>query len=238
MHRANRVSMSVRRGYHFVPKFVFGRPADSVGGRIRLPRFLKQRLDSFLLKWFTGDPVRFGFPAPDHKLYESHPIVNSLVLYHLGHGDIDVRADVARFDGSTVHFKDGSQGDYDLVLLATGYRVHYPFISRDELNWHDACPRLYLNCFHPQRDDIFLLGMVEAAGLGWQGRYEQAELVARYIQACDVGSPAAARFRRLKREPFPGMRGGYNYMKVDRMAFYVHKDTFRRTVRKHIRELS
>lgn len=237
VHRAKSVSMSVRRGYHFVPKYVFGRPADSVGGRIRLPRALKQRLDSVLLKWFTGDPERFGFPKPDHALYESHPIVNSLVLYHLGHGDLDVRADVASFAGRTVAFKDGSEAEFDLVLLATGYQLHYPFIPQEELNWQGACPQLYLNCFHPDRDDLFVLGMVEAAGLGWQGRYEQAELVARYIQGCDAGTAAAERFRKLKREPFPEMRGGFKYLKLDRMAYYVHKDTFRRTVRQHIREL-
>ena len=27
---------------------------------------------------------------------------------------------------------------------------------------------------------LAVLGMMEASGLGWQGRYEQAELVARY----------------------------------------------------------
>lgn len=238
VHRAKKVSISVRRGYHFVPKFVFGRPADSLGGRLTLPRFLKQRLDKLLLSWFTGDPSRFGFPEPDHKLYESHPIVNSMILYHLGHGDLDVKADVARFEGHTVYFRDGSQEDYDLVLLATGYQLSYPFIRREELNWRGAAPHLYLNCFHPQDDSLFLLGMVEAAGLGWQGRYQQAELVARYLKALDAGTAAAERFRRLKREPFPEMHGGYRYLKLDRMAFYVHKDTYRRTVRRHIRELS
>jgi hypothetical protein len=39
----------------------------------------------------------------------------------------------------------------------------------------------FLNCMHPERDDLFVLGMVEASGLGWQGRHEQAEMVARYI---------------------------------------------------------
>lgn len=238
VHRARKVSLSVRRGYHFVPKYVFGRPADSVGGRLRLPRFLKQRLDRVLLRWFTGDPVRLGFPEPDHALYESHPIVNSLVLYHLGHGDLDVCADIARFDGSTVHFVDGTAEDYDLVLLATGYKLHYPFIDRRRLNWQGAAPHLYLNCFHPERDDLFVMGMVEAAGLGWQGRYEQAELVARYIEACDADTPAARRFRALKQEPFPDMRGGWPYLPLDRMATYVHKDTYRSTVRRHIRELT
>jgi hypothetical protein len=237
IHRAARVSMSVRRGYHFVPKYVFGRPADSVGGRFQLPRFLKQRIDKLVLSWFTGDPVRLGFPAPDHRLYEAHPIVNSLVLYHLGHGDLDIQADVARLDGSTVHFQDGTSGDYDLILLATGYKLHYPFIDRAELNWKGAAPHLYLNCFHPEYDDLFVMGMVEASGLGWQGRYEQAELVARYVKACEAGTPAARRFRELKKEPFPDMRGGYRYLELDRMAFYVHKDTYRRALRRHIREL-
>lgn len=237
VHRAERVDMSVRRGYHFVPKYVFGRPADSIGGKIQLPRFLKQRVDGFLLRWFTGDPEALGFPAPDHALYESHPIVNSLVLYHLGHGDLRIQGDIERFDGHDVVFRDGSRETYDLVLLATGYKLHYPFIDPALLNWQGASPHLYLNCFHPERDDLFVMGMVEAAGLGWQGRYEQAELVARYLRAVAEGRPAAERFRKLKREPFPDMRGGYRYLKLDRMAYYVHKDTYRGTVRKHIREL-
>ncbi len=237
VHRARKVAMSLRRGYHFVPKYVFGRPADTVGGFLKMPRILKQRIDGVLLRWFTGDPQRLGFPAPDHRLYESHPIVNSLVLYHAGHGDLEVRADVERFEGSRVHFRDGSHDEYDLVLLATGYRLHFPFLDQDELNWRGAAPHLYLNCFHPRHDDVFVLGMIEAAGLGWQGRFEQAELVARYLAETDRGSVAAERFRRRKEEPFPDMRGGWRYVKLDRMAYYVHKDTYRSTVRRHIREL-
>jgi len=34
--------------------------------------------------------------------------VNSLVLYHAGHGDLKIRPDVVRFDGKTVHFTDGT----------------------------------------------------------------------------------------------------------------------------------
>ena len=238
VHRAQRVDLSVRRGYHFVPKYVFGRPADSVGGKIQLPRFLKQRIDGFLLKWFTGDAERLGFPKPDHALYESHPIVNSLILYHLGHGDLTIQPDLERFEGDEVVFVDGTRRVYDLVLLATGYKLHYPFLDRGQLNWRGAAPHLYLNCFHPERDDLFVMGMVEAAGLGWQGRYEQAELVARYLRGLVDGSKSALDFQRLKREPFPDMRGGWNYLELDRMAYYVHKDTYRGTVRRHIRQLS
>lgn len=238
VHRARFVGLSVRRGYHFVPKYIFGRPADTVGSRINLPFPLKQRIDKLLLGCVTGNPRRFGFPAPDHNLYESHPIVNSLVLHHLGHGDITLFKDVARFDRDQVVFRDGARGTFDLVLTATGYKPHYPFIDRRHLNWRGAVPHFYLNAFHPEYDTLFIAGLVEAAGLGWEGRNQQAELIARYIDGLARNLPAAAAFRRLKRQPFPDMHGRVRYLKLDRMAYYVHKDTYRAALRRHIRDLA
>lgn len=236
VHHARSVAMSVRRGYHFVPKYVLGRPADSLGGLFKLPAWLKQKIDGTLLKLFLGGPQRHGFPAPDHKLYESHPIVNSLVLYHLGHGDIAVKPDISHFEGKHVCFVDGSRAEYDLVLLATGYKLHYPFIDKEHLHWNGAAPQLYLNAFHPTRDDLFVLGMIEAAGIGWQGRYEQAELVARFIHAAQSNSRAAERFRQTKRAPLPNMSGGFHYLKVERMAYYVHKDSYLALLRRHLKD--
>ena len=238
VHHAKSVDMSVRRGYYFVPKYVFGIPADTVGGKIRLPPWLKQKVDAAVLKWFTGDPVRFGFPKPAYKMYESHPVVNSLILYHLGHGDARIRADVARLEGRTVHFKDGTQADYDLVLAATGYKLHYPFIDDALLNWQGMAPRLYLNIFSPRFHRLAVLGMVEASGLGWQGRYEQAELVARYFKALDEGSAAGRQLTQAKAGPPPDLSGGYRYLKLERMAYYVNKDVYRDTVRQAAQALA
>ena len=128
------------------------------------------------------------------------------------------------------------QGKFDLILLATGYKLDYPFIERSELNWPEGAgaPQLYLNVFHPQRDDLFVLGMVEASGLGWQGRDEQAELVALYIRQLQTGSPAAQVLRQTIREQ-AGQRldGGYRYLPLERMAYYVHKDSYRRRIAAH-----
>ena len=231
VHHAKSVDISVRRGYYFVPKYVFGKPADTVGGGLALPPWLKQRIDSTILKWFTGDPVRFGFPQPAYKMYESHPVVNSLILYHIGHGDVGVRGDIERFDGHTVHFKDGSSKDYDLIVAATGYKLHYPFLDHALLNWQGMAPQLYLNIFAPRYDRLAVLGMVEASGLGWQGRYEQAELVARYLKGLDTGAPQAAALKAAKLGPPPDLSGGYKYLQLERMAYYVHKDTYRNAVR-------
>jgi len=237
IHRAKKVSLGMRRGYHFVPKYVFGKPADTLGGLFKFPPAIKQRIDKTMLKWFTGDPQRVGFPEPDHKLYEAHPIVNSLVLYYAGHGDIDVKKDIDHFEGKTVHFVDGSSEEYDLILLATGYKLYYPFIDQSLLNWKSACPNLYLNIFHPERNNLFVLGMIEASGIGWEGRNEQAKLVAKFIAKNESKSEKAQKFTLQKKEPFPSLNGGFNYIKLDRMAFYVHKDTYRAAVSKAIASL-
>ncbi|MCP8467292.1 NAD(P)-binding domain-containing protein [Pseudomonas sp. ZM23] len=240
VHRARSVDISVRRGYHFLPKFCMGRPIDTFGGMIRLPRPLKQRLDAAFVRLLLGRPSDYGLPDPDHRLYESHPVVNSLVLHHLAHGDIRARRNVRSVDGQRVAFSDGERADYDLILFATGYHLDYPFIDRAQLNWpkNQPAPQLYLNMFHPQHDDLFMLGMVEASGLGWQGRAEQAELVALYIRQLAAGNPAAERLRQLKKtHAQQRIDGGYRYLPLDRMAHYVHKDSYRRALHEHIADL-
>jgi cation diffusion facilitator CzcD-associated flavoprotein CzcO len=238
VHHAAAVDISVRRGYHFVPKYLFGKPSDSLNQGKPLPARIKQAVDARVLRMFTGDPTRFGFPKPDHKLYESHPIVNSLILHHLGHGDLSVKADVERFDGSTVHFRDGSSQEYDVVVLATGYRLHYPFLDPGLLRWTPpAAPDLYLNIVNPDQPGLFVLGMIEASGIGWQGRYEQAELVASYLRAQQERPEAAAAFEARANGPRPDLSGGYHYLGLERMAYYVNKDAYRSAVRREIEAL-
>ncbi|PBC41326.1 monooxygenase [Rhodococcus sp. ACPA4] len=234
VHYADSVDLSVRRGYYFVPKYLFGRPSDTLNQGKPLPPWIKQRLDTLVLKQFTGDPVHFGFPAPDYKIYESHPVVNSLILHHVGHGDVQVRADIDGFDRDSVHFVDGSVSDYDLVMCATGYHLDYPFIARKHLDWAGAAPDLFLNVASRRHENLFVLGMVEASGLGWQGRFEQAEMVAKLIKA-RTDAPAAAReFDVAAAGPPPDLSGGYRYLTLGRMAYYVNKDAYRAAIKRHI----
>jgi len=232
VHHAASVDMSVRRGYYFVPRYLFGRPSDTLNQGKPLPAPIKQFIDRRVLRAFTGDPVHFGFPKPDYKIYESHPIVNTLILNHLGQGDLRIRPDIDRFDGSTVHFRDGSSGEYDSVLLATGYTLDYPFVAREELNWTGWSPRLFLNVFPPSFNGLYVMGMLEASGIGWQGRYEQADLIAQYLSTLERDPEHAAAFRaRVTGEAWPDLTGGYHYLGLERMSYYVNKDAYRGAVR-------
>ena len=116
-------------------------------------------------------------------------------------------------------------------------RLHYPFIDSALLNWQGAAPHLFLNAMHPTRDDVFILGMVEASGLGWQGRHEQAELVARYLRGIREGNAAALAIQKEKASGFDRLKGGMNYLDLPRMAYYVEKSAFRGAVNARIKAL-
>lgn len=232
VHHAESIDLSVRRGYYFVPRYLFGKPADTLNQGRPLPARVKQFVDTRVLKAFTGDPVKFGFPRPDYRLYESHPIVNTLVLGHLGQGDLRIVPAPERFDGNTVYFTDGTHAEYDLIVLATGYTLDYPFVDRQHLNWTGMAPTLYLNMFPPSFNGLYVMGMIEASGIGWQGRYEQAELLAAYISAQHEAPQAAAHFRKAAEQPWPDLTGGYRYLALERMSYYVNKDAYRRAMKR------
>ena len=122
---------------------------------------------------------------------------------------------MARCAGHTVHFKDGGATDYDLGLGATGYKLHYPFIDHSLLNWQGMAPHLYLNILSPRFDNLAVMGMIEASGIGWQGRYEQAELMARFFKAQAEGSPRADALRQAKTGPQPDLSGGFKVLRVE-----------------------
>ncbi|TML32328.1 MAG: monooxygenase, partial [Actinobacteria bacterium] len=98
--QASRCWHSTRRGYWYAPKYLLGRPTDQVNDLLavlRLPLRVRQWVGQRELRRSVGDPARYGLHRPDHKLYESHPIVNSLLLYHVGHGDIEPVPELAHF---------------------------------------------------------------------------------------------------------------------------------------------
>ncbi|MGB1220834.1 MAG: flavin-containing monooxygenase [Alcanivoracaceae bacterium] len=240
VHFARSVDISVRRGYYFLPKFLMGKPVDTLGGRIKLPPRLKQIVDGLLVRAVMGKPSDYGLPDPDYRMYESHPVINSLILHHLGHGDIHARRDIRDIQDKTVFFSNGEQAEYDLILMATGYELHYPFLDRGYMNWPEGAgaPQLYLNVFNPAQPNLFIMGMVEAAGLGWEGRNEQAEMVALYLRQRADNAPSAKRLQQTIRDKASiRLDGGLNYLQLDRMAYYVNKEAYRGQVRDTVKAL-
>ncbi|GIF21107.1 hypothetical protein BJ973_005440 [Actinoplanes tereljensis] len=184
--QATTVWHSTRRGYWYAPKYVLGRPADQVNDRLlkwRLPLKLRQWLYRRTLALTTGDLTRYGLPAPDHRPYESHPIVNSQLPYYLGHGRIKAVPDVLRFAEGRAELADGRRIDPDLVITATGYAPRFEFLAPELIGTEESGrPDLHLHAFARKHPTLAVVGLLQPdAGLLPLAHW-QSVAVARWLQ--------------------------------------------------------
>jgi cation diffusion facilitator CzcD-associated flavoprotein CzcO len=232
---------SLRRGYHYVPKFVFGRPADAGHERYLrwgVPLFLRRFVSGLMTRLILGRPERFGLPKPDHKLFESHPIINSQMFYYAGHGRLKPKPDIAELCDDRVRFVDGSEEPIDVIIYATGFNITLPFIDRSLLNWHDGRPELFLNVFHPERDNLFVIGLIQPDSGQWGLVDYQSQLVARFVRALGRDPAQAERLRRRKSAERVDLGNGIRYVNSTRHLLEVEHFSYRRRLQKLIGELS
>lgn len=205
-HHARAVYHSTRRGYHYYPKFIGGKPTpqwmlqlgNKFDSREKTMAYIQQ---VFKLAGFDG--TDYGLPAPDHPIDGAHPIMNSQILYHIGHGDILPKGDVARLEGPTVHFVDGSSADVDTIVYATGYDRDFPFLDPALLQWKSGIPDLFIHIAPRNLPNIFFFGFVNAAaGLG-DGLRLQGQFVRSYVRAYADKTRGYHRFIQAKQEDDP-----------------------------------
>lgn len=228
---------SLRRGYHYLPKFLRGKPVDECGERLlrwRLPLWLRRQITRVMVKIAIGLPQQYGLPVPDHRLFETHPIINSQMLYYVGHGQIRPKPDVTELCGTDVRFTDGTREPIDLIILATGFNIRFPFIDEQHLNWHAGRPQLYLHAFHPRYDGLFVAGLIQPDSGQWGLVDYQAQLMARFVAACKSQSPRADWFRRLKLTTPPDLSRGIRYVDSSRHLLEVEHFSYRRRLQKLI----
>lgn len=223
---AARARISMRRGYHFIPKHVFGMPADVFGeSGPRLPLWLSRPIFKRLLRLLNGDLTRWGLPAPDHDLFETHPILNAQLLHHLQHGNIEVGPDIRRFEGSEVVFADGSREAFDLVLCATGYHFGAPFAA-DYLEWEGHRASMYMAMFSRTHPTLCAIGYLDQNSSAFKLFDTQALTLASYLRAQLDDSPSAARFQALIRSDIPDLSGGIRFVRSDRHSVYYDYRAF------------
>ena len=229
---ADRTFWSVRRGYHFIPKHVMGKPSDVFADSgPKLPHWLEVRIFTAILRILHGDLRRYGLPQPDHRLFESHPLMNTQILHYLSHGDCIAKTDVERFDGDEVVFSDGSREQVDLVITATGYQHACPFLDDGVLVTRDGRPDLYLGMFARNHPNLAVLGFIEFASSAYPTFDRMAELIVADATA-PSGSHTATTFGHLKANHHPDLKGGHRYVDSQRHANYVELDTYLRILAK------
>jgi len=194
---------------------------------LRVPLGVRRAMYRLTLRATVGDFTRFGLPRPDHKFYETHPIVNSLLVYYVGQGDIEPKPDVARLERDGVVFVDGSRAEVDVVLLCTGYLVRFDFLDADaHLGGGSAHPRLGLHLFTPTHDNLFVAGLIQPDSGQWCIAHWQAQLLASYIRVrADRPAVAADFFAEVSAAAAARFTGGTRYAGSTRHHFEIaHQD--------------
>jgi cation diffusion facilitator CzcD-associated flavoprotein CzcO len=226
---AERAFLSLRRGYWFIPKYVFGMPSDAFSHNgPQLPRRLEELFFGFLLRRvLVGDLARYGLQRPDHPVLASHPILNTQVLHHLGHGDLTAVADVKELRPRSVVFADGREEEVDLIVWATGYERTFPFLDESGVDAREGKLDAYLNVFHRDHPGLSFLGLFETDGAAYPLIAKQAALVAGYAEARRSRKDTSA-FDALRRSARPDLRGGRRYVASERHSYYVRGVVYER----------
>ena len=226
---ADAAFISLRRGYHFIPKHIFGIPADEFAHKgPKLPMRLQQAIFGSILRILNGDLTRLGLRKPDHKIFESHPIMNTQLLHYLSHGDIRAKGDITRLDGSEVLFEDGSSETIDLIVYATGYQWRIPYVDPKHFHWKAGRPELYMNLFSRENPRLFGLGFMETDGGAYQLFDNMADLICRHLMDVREDPAKAGEFRRIVQTHEPDLSGGVRHVASDRHASYANSDAYLR----------
>jgi hypothetical protein len=197
---AAKTALSVRAGTHIVPRLMFGRPTDAVYAlwRNRLPRPLLQMALKAWLRLSIGRWQEYGLPAPVGAPLDRPPTVNAGVLDALRDGRIVAYRGIDRYDGPLVHFTDGRREEFDTIIMGTGFRIGFPFLSERVIGWDlNRTPPLYLKMMHPTIPSLFFIGLFQPIGCLWrladyQARVAALQISGRLRRPSDIG----ARIRR------------------------------------------
>ncbi len=181
---AEHTTLSIRRGAHIVPKYLFGIPTDhlTMSKAERLPFWLQRKVLRLLVGISRGKITGYGLPAPDHDILCAHPTMSDGLLSRLAHGDIEVRPAISRIDGERVHYADGSSEVADMIVYCTGYRISFPFLEPEVMDTGDNRVSLYQRVVPLDRTGLYFIGLVQPIGAIMPLAELQSEWVADLLQ--------------------------------------------------------
>ena len=205
------VYLAARRGAHIVPKYIFGKPTDQLGGWASSPRIpfkIRQKAIAKLVDTYVGDVSAFGLPKPDHEFGQAHPTVSGRILDRITHGAVTPKPNIREFDGREVVFTDGSRVEADVVVYCTGYKITFPFFDEDLVSAPENQIELFRRVFHPEIPNLFFVGLLQPLGSVMPLSEVQGTWIASYLEG-QYALPPRTQLRRDIAEDQAAMRSRY-----------------------------
>jgi cation diffusion facilitator CzcD-associated flavoprotein CzcO len=229
---ARTVWLSARSGNRIMPKYVNGKPISAnrpfllptetvpfpfagLPPRLRdwLFRKIFTRMVNKAMSTMPIQPQEVGLPLPPADATVKRIVANQHILQSLRDREVIAKQNIARFEGDTVVFTDGSHETADIVIYATGYRQSFPFFDDQLLGAPGDDIALYRNVMHPRYHNLFIVGMYRPLCAFWP----LAEQQARWIAPLLTGEYALPRRPELDRRTFPILK-----IPAFNCAFYGH----------------
>ncbi len=140
--------LSVRSPVNIVPQEILGIPVTSLSLlRRALGPAAADRMTAPVIETLVGRPEDYGLrkaaKGPVRQVVEDGrvPMIDVGVLAAIKAGRVAVHPGIERFDGASVRFADGTEGAYDSLITATGYRVDLSAFLPDVPDVLDAAGR-------------------------------------------------------------------------------------------------
>ncbi len=197
---ANAVYLSARSGTWIMPKTIngvaaaegvpMGHPTDDVPEELKALSELAREealtnVASVRIRETYGEAMKrfaeLGLPpAPDHPLIKRPTICQNL-MEHLEDGSVQGKPNIAELRGRDVRFEDGTEITADVIICATGYKLSYPYLSRDIADTRDNDLTLFCGIVPPDRPDLFFIGVSRPTGSFWPIAEAQSKFVAALL---------------------------------------------------------
>jgi cation diffusion facilitator CzcD-associated flavoprotein CzcO len=179
---AENTYLAARRGAWIVPKYLFGRPLDTLATNPRVPMSIGGRVMEKIVSLHVGRPEQFGLPKPDHKFGQAHPTVSGRIHDRIQHGKVTPKPNIARLHADEVEFADGTRVHADVVIFCTGYKITFPFFDEDLISAPDNRIELFWRVFHPDHVDLAFIGLLQPLGAIMPLAEAQGAWVAAYLR--------------------------------------------------------
>ena len=175
-------SISWRRGYYLIPKFMYGLPTDVQSLKNRwMPDFIRGPFTKLMLEIYQGKNEDIGLQKPDKSLNATHPTVNSELYYAVRHGKVTPHVDIERYEGNKVKFKDGKSEEFDVIIACTGFKIKHDFFDKSLINYEEGKVPLLHKMIPADINNLYFIGLFQPLGCIWPGAELQSKLAAQHL---------------------------------------------------------
>jgi dimethylaniline monooxygenase (N-oxide forming) len=218
-------AVSARNTGHLLPKRLGGVPLDWLDTNLAslIPFKLRQRSLATILRIAGRDGKAYGVPPADHGLLRRIPVTVTRFGDQLLAGAIELKQPIVGASGRSVRFADGSTGEFDHIVYATGFAIAFPFLSDDPIP--AGLDPLYRRILSPRLPGIYFAGLIDPNGGLLMVLEAQCEWIADAILGCmtlpdEAGMLAASpRERQAIEERFVTPTGPATWLLCDRYPY-------------------